>query len=49
MIDWLVSNSGIVGLCFFVATFAVIFVWTYGPSRKATLEDHRFIPFKGDE
>ena len=49
MIDWLADHSGPLGLIFFFLTFVVIFVWAYGPSRKSTLEDHRYIPLRGDE
>ena len=40
------ANAGMIGLVFFVATFAVIALWAYAPGNRAKLEAHKMIPLE---
>ncbi len=49
MIEWLSDNAGMTGLLFFFSVFCGIVIWAFRPSQKQTIEDHKYIPLKGDE
>lgn len=49
MIDWLSDNAGMTGLLFFFTIFCGIVYWAFRPSQKKIIEDHKYIPLKGDE
>ena len=49
MMEWLVQFSGYIVLIGFFSAFVGVALWAYRPSNKDKLEQHRNIPFKGDE
>jgi len=46
MIDWLVTNAGVVGLLFFFSVFMMVAFWAFRPNAKQQIEAYKNIPLK---
>lgn len=44
MIDWIATNSGIIGLIFFLVFFVLTALWVYRPGSKQSYQLKALIP-----
>lgn len=48
MIDFIVTNAGLMGLIFFFILFLGIVAWTYRPGSKRKYQKYAYIPLNED-
>ncbi|MFA7276030.1 MAG: cbb3-type cytochrome c oxidase subunit 3 [Pseudobdellovibrionaceae bacterium] len=46
MMDFIVSNAGVIGLLFFMTLFTLVLISVFRPSKTEDYKDHAAIPLK---